>query len=134
MTLEREVVDGPLQLADGRKLPKGSYVGSSGAVVHFDKHIFGEDADTFNPDRWLQSSSESLEAYTQRLHNMRAVDMGWGRGSRVCLGKNIALMEIYKLIATMFGLFDVSTRPVFYGRSLTWIDGTCAPRQGVAYH
>ena len=88
LTLEREVVNGPLQLADGRTLPEGAFVGSSGLTVHFDKKVFGADAEKFNPERWLQSPGESAEAYAKRLHAMRSADMSWGRGSRGCLGKS----------------------------------------------
>lgn len=69
-TLEREVSARGFTLPDGRVLPAGSIVGSSGITVHFDKTVHGADADVFNPDRWLQASSESLEQYAERLHNM----------------------------------------------------------------
>ena len=99
---------GGLKLSDGTVLPEGCEVGVSGSTVHFDKAIFGEDADSYNPDRWLRGEKETEEDYNSRLGAMRAADMTWGRGSRTCLGQHIAKLELYKVVATLFGLFDVS--------------------------
>lgn len=109
--LEREVGPIGLRLRDGRKIPAGTFIGGSALTVHFDKTVFGADANTFNPDRWLQSASESTAEHAVRLREMRAVDMSWGMGSRTCLGKNVAVQEIYKTMTTMCGIFDVSMGP-----------------------
>jgi cytochrome P450 len=37
-------------------------VGINGWVAHGNKAIFGDDADTFNPDRWLQQDKERISA------------------------------------------------------------------------
>lgn len=105
--MERVVPAGGLELSDGRRLPEGAGVGISGLTVQFDKSIFGADADTFNPDRWLQAPAETDAAYAGRLGLMKGADMTWGRGSRTCLGKNIAVLELCKVVATLFGVFDV---------------------------
>lgn len=38
-----------------------SIVGVNTWIAHRDRSVFGEDADTFRPGRWLESSSEHLE-------------------------------------------------------------------------
>lgn len=43
--------------------PEGSRVGVNAAVVHRDKSIFGDDADYFRPERWLQEDSKHMERY-----------------------------------------------------------------------
>lgn len=52
LTLERVVPKGGAVIC-GKRFEEGTIVGMSPWVVHRDKHVFGEDADTWNPDRWL---------------------------------------------------------------------------------
>lgn len=40
-------------------------VGINSWVEHSNKSIFGEDADVFNPDRWLQDDKEKLSIMTR---------------------------------------------------------------------
>lgn len=51
--------------------------------------MFGTDADIFRPDRWLEASPEQLWLWDK-------YDFRWGYGARECLGRSIALMEMYK--------------------------------------
>ncbi len=46
----------------GYKLPGGTNVSANPAVIHVDKDIFGNDADRFRPERWLEASPEQLKA------------------------------------------------------------------------
>jgi cytochrome P450 len=109
--LEREVPETGLQLPDGRFVPAGTTVGMVGWTVHLNKDVFGADADTFNPNRWLQGGNETSEAFRLRLQGMKNAEITFGHGTRSCIGKHIAALEIYKLIPTMFGLFDVGHNP-----------------------
>lgn len=47
----------------GEWFPGGSRVGINAAVVHRNKSIFGDDADQYNPDRWLQDDAENMDRY-----------------------------------------------------------------------
>ena len=38
---------------------------------------------------------------------MKDADLTFGAGNRICLGKNISLLEIYKIVATLFLLFEI---------------------------
>jgi cytochrome P450 len=106
--LERIVHDGGLQLQSGHKLEPGTIVGMTPWTLHFDESIFGKDPEIFNPDRWLQQSGESDEAYQQRFASMKHNEFSFSYGPRVCLGRNIATLEIYTVMPTLLGLFDVS--------------------------
>lgn len=76
-------------------------------VVHRNKDVFGLDADVFNPDRWLQRSDESAGAFQARISRMKESELTFGGGNRVCLGKHVAAMVIWKVVAMLFGRFEV---------------------------
>lgn len=112
MNFEREVPEGGFTLPDGRYLPAGTKAGINPAVTGRDSDIFGQDADAFNPDRWLKSAQEDQSEYEERVRRMREVaDFSFGAGHRICMGRNLALVEMYKFLATIYSLFDVSTTP-----------------------
>lgn len=59
--LERYVPKGGAYLS-GYFLPEGTIVGMNAWVVHQDKTVFGEDADQFRPERWIESDEEKMKA------------------------------------------------------------------------
>lgn len=120
-SLERVVPAEGASLPDGRKLPGGTIIAMSAWNLHFDR-VFGEDVDTFNPDRWLQYPHESADHWQSRLGAMKRADFAFSRGPRVCLGRHIAILEIYKLIPTLFGVFDVSAKMQIHLPVLSNID------------
>ncbi|KAJ4316127.1 hypothetical protein N0V94_005615 [Neodidymelliopsis sp. IMI 364377] len=87
LSLPRTVPKGGLELC-GQFIPEGYIVGINAAVMHFDQGVFGQDADSFIPDRWMDSA---------RANHMDKYLMSFGGGTRTCVGKNIALIELYKL-------------------------------------
>ncbi|KAI3548812.1 uncharacterized protein CCOS01_13119 [Colletotrichum costaricense] len=101
----------------GQFIPGGYTVGINAAVLHFDKKVFGQDAESFNPDRWLDTS---------RANYMDKYMMAFGGGTRTCLGKNIALIELHKLTPHLvwnyrFEFYDQNkttwhTRNTFFAR------------------
>lgn len=56
------------------------------------KDIFGDDADMFRPERYLECSDE------KKVEMERTVEMAFGAGRYQCSGKIIALAEIYKVV------------------------------------
>jgi cytochrome P450 len=109
LIMERVVPEGGFTLPDGRYIPAGTKVGCNPFVTNRDYGVFGDDADTFNPDRWLQGKNESAEQFEARSRRMKdTVDFVFGGGGRICMGRYLAMLEIKKLIATLYSLFDVS--------------------------
>jgi cytochrome P450 len=90
---ERVVAPGGEAIIPGLKspLPVGTRVASTAYIVMRSKDVFGDDAENFRPERWLASDDD------QR----KALEDAWivfGRGSRGCVGKDIALMATTKVI------------------------------------
>jgi cytochrome P450 len=111
MVFEREVPEGGFVLPepDGRFIPAGTKVGINPAVTNRDREVFGADAEEFNANRWLQQKGESADAFDARVRRMRDVaEFTFGAGNRVCMGKSLARLELYKLFATLYSLYDVS--------------------------
>ncbi|KAJ6063912.1 hypothetical protein N7499_012592 [Penicillium canescens] len=108
MIFERIVPEGGFTLPDGRYLPAGTKAGINPFVTNRDYGVFGEDADTFKPDRWLQGEDESPGHFEDRQRRMKdTVDFIFGGGGRVCMGRYLAMLEIKKLIATLYSSFDI---------------------------
>jgi cytochrome P450 len=108
MVLERVVPTGGFTLPDGRFIPAGTKIGINPAVVTRDFEVFGADADEFNPDRWIKRDDESYDDFQVRYRRMRDVaDFIFGGGGRVCMGRYLATLEIWKLFATLYSVFDM---------------------------
>lgn len=45
----------------GVMVPGGTNVSVTAPVVHMDKTVYGDDAETFRPDRWLEADAEQLK-------------------------------------------------------------------------
>ncbi|KAF5562345.1 hypothetical protein FNAPI_3241 [Fusarium napiforme] len=97
--LERYVPEGGAEVC-GYNLPAGTNISTSAPLMHIDKGVFGHDARIFRPERWLEASPENLSLMDRTF-------MAFGHGSRTCIGKNISLMEMGKLIPQLFRHFDI---------------------------
>lgn len=69
-------------------------------IIHRNKEIFGADADIFRPERWLEAD-ESQKAVMERNY------IPFGVGSRTCIGKNISLLEMNKLVPIVIRDYDM---------------------------
>jgi len=85
----------------GNFVPGGTIVGCNPWVLHRRPEIFGSDVDTFRPERWL-------EANPSKLKEMKATMFQFGAGARTCIGKNVSLLEVYKLVPSFLRRFEVS--------------------------
>jgi Cytochrome P450 len=110
--LERVTLAAGLRLPSGHHLPAGIKVGISSHGLSRREDVFGYDCDEFKPERWTRHQEESEEAFAKRRLAMERCDMTFGHGSRVCIGKSIATMELYKVVATLVGLFEVRSASI----------------------
>jgi cytochrome P450 len=77
-------------------------------ATHRNKAIFGEDAEVFRPERWLEATGETL----QRME--RTIEVLFGSGRYGCLGKSVAFVELDKFF------FEVILNSSRFGR-LSWL-------------
>ena len=86
----------------GRHIPGGTIVGCSAWVIHRRQEVYGDDVDYYRPERWLEADKEQLK-------EMNANMLQFGAGPRTCIGKNISLLEVYKLIPSFLRRFEVGS-------------------------
>lgn len=99
LILERIVPQSGIEIC-GRYIPGGTIVGCNAWVLHRRPEVFGLDVDTFRPERWIEASPEKLK-------EMKATMFQFGAGVRTCIGKNISLLEVYKLVPSFLRRFEV---------------------------
>ena len=81
------------------------------------------DADEFRPERWLRSPAEvnrmelyfftvrawpHLYSYPKTCLSLTSYSQQFGRGPRMCAGKQISLMELSKLIPELVLKYDIT--------------------------
>lgn len=97
-----------LELPNGVYLPPGTNVGCPASFIDREPRAFGEDAELFRPERWMQQEGESEDEWLKRRNLMNSTELSFGQGSRTCLGKNVSLLEFYKAVATLVAKFKAS--------------------------
>ncbi|KAI1494093.1 cytochrome P450 [Biscogniauxia mediterranea] len=83
---------------DGHHFAAGTRLALNGWVLHRDQEVFGPDADVYRPERWLEDE--------ERARVMERFMFQFGGGSHVCIGRNLALLEINKVIPRLLRDFD----------------------------
>ncbi|KAL4746079.1 hypothetical protein BDW72DRAFT_185667 [Aspergillus terricola var. indicus] len=89
LILERHVPDGGVTVCQ-RHIPAGITVGINAWALHHDEKVFPS-PEAFIPERWLESPPAKLKEMEQSF-------FAFGAGSRTCVGKNISLIEMHKII------------------------------------
>ncbi|KAF7846365.1 hypothetical protein BT93_L4496 [Corymbia citriodora subsp. variegata] len=85
---------------DGFFIPEGTHVGINEWVIARNKALYGEDVEVFRPERWIE-----VDAETKRMREK--LDVFFGYGDYMCLGRNFAMMQLYKVIVEVFRRFEV---------------------------
>ncbi|PWN86514.1 cytochrome P450 [Acaromyces ingoldii] len=82
--------------------PPGSRVGMSAYAYH--RRAYGHDSKRFRPERWIEATDEEKKEMEKNL-------LSFGGGARVCIGRNISIMEMTKVIPYLFWTYHFSITP-----------------------
>ena len=66
-------------------------------VAHHDAAVWGADHALFRPERWLDSVKPLLP------NNL----LPFGAGHRACIGRNIAMMSIVKVLVALWSRYEI---------------------------
>lgn len=80
--------------------------------MHFDPKIWGSDAKTFDPDRWLADDAKELDKYI----------VTFSKGARQCLGINLAYAEVTLTLARLAERFSFTRDKTMTERDLRQVD------------
>lgn len=75
----------------------GHWVGMNAAVIQYDKTVFCQDADQSRPSRRLQENAGSMDKHMPTF----------GACTRGCIGKNISLSELHRLVPDLLRNFEL---------------------------
>lgn len=75
----------------GYFVPEGTEVGHNVLGIMRSRKYWGEDADIFRPERWIEADEETFEMMTGVVETL------WGAGRYKCLGRAIAQVELNKV-------------------------------------
>ncbi|TGO15980.1 hypothetical protein BTUL_0033g00180 [Botrytis tulipae] len=108
-TLPRIVPDGGV-VVDGHFIPAGTSISQTNLSLHHNASIFPS-PEKFDPERWLGDEKKVLEKHFAPF----------SKGSRSCLGMNLANEEIYIVVALFFSRFEMELYETD-ARSMEWAD------------
>ncbi|KZS98305.1 cytochrome P450 monooxygenase pc-bph [Sistotremastrum niveocremeum HHB9708] len=95
MGLPRLVPEGGITVLD-RFFPEGTVLSVPSYTIHREKRTWGEDCDEFRPERWFERDQTDI----QRCFNP------FSYGPRACVGKNLATMELFMIMATVMRRYE----------------------------
>ncbi|RLV91970.1 Cytochrome P450 monooxygenase yanH [Spathaspora sp. JA1] len=111
---EPRTIDRPyiVELNNGKliEIPLGTTISCLPYAIHRQENIF-PDADRFIPERWLQFPEEDEIQYKSRIKLQQKYMMPFGKGIRMCLGMNLALIEMKLAIANLYWHYSSKIDP-----------------------
>lgn len=75
----------------GKFIPGGTRIGHNNWGILRQESIFGQDADLFRPERWLEADD------AKRSLMQKTTELAFGYGRWVCLGKPVAFIVLNKI-------------------------------------
>ncbi|KAL4914950.1 cytochrome P450 [Aspergillus aurantiobrunneus] len=106
MPLPRRVMDPAGITVEGNYFPQGASLAVCNHAFYHNPAVWGPDHKIFNPSRW---EDPDISAKARLL-------MHFGLGGRQCIGKTVAMTNIYKLLSTLLKEFTFELADVEEGR------------------
>jgi len=78
------------------EIEKGVEIAADVYSIHFSKEIWGEDAEMYNPDRWLTGEKRHPMAW-----------MPFGAGPRTCIGMKLVYLEVKNVLISCLKKFNI---------------------------
>ncbi|KAM5520510.1 hypothetical protein FOXYSP1_14400 [Fusarium oxysporum f. sp. phaseoli] len=97
MPLPRKIMNPGGLVIQGCQIPQKTTVFALNHVVHHNPSTWGKDHDQFIPDRFLGPNSKDLQGYLSPFST----------GHRMCIGKNLAIMNMLKVLSTVLGNYKL---------------------------
>ncbi|RDW60060.1 putative cytochrome P450 67 [Coleophoma crateriformis] len=101
--LPREVLPGGIDI-DGLHIPEGCVVGTPHYAIHHNADYYPSPF-TFNPERWITDSSPFVTRDSVTL--AQSAFCPFSIGSRGCIGKGVAYVELMTSLARVVWLYDM---------------------------
>lgn len=98
MTLREAVQDTSIQ---GYPIPKGTVIVLCPWAVNQNKELWGEDADQFNPERWMKPGQANSGGAVSNYATLTFL-----HGPRSCIGQKFATSELACLVAAFVGKYE----------------------------
>ncbi|KAF2808157.1 cytochrome P450 [Mytilinidion resinicola] len=98
-------------------LPIGTEVSVNYWLLCRSKELFGEDADVWDPTRWLLNASDR-ELEPQVDHGLDEKFLIFGRGPRACLGQDFARLVIREVITAVLERWEIEAVGELKGKNM----------------
>ncbi|KAJ5702274.1 benzoate 4-monooxygenase cytochrome P450 [Penicillium malachiteum] len=85
----------------GITIPAGTTLGMTAMLTHYNEESFPNPR-TFQPELWLRSEGKRLDKFM----------VAFNRGTRACVGMNLARAELFMILAAVFRQFDFDVSAV----------------------
>ncbi|KAM7204219.1 Cytochrome P450 [Naviculisporaceae sp. PSN 640] len=109
-------------------LPAGTKVSTVAGLMALnrDSKIWGEDADVFRPERWLEAEEQARQGEEEKLRVMsKTVDLNFGGGQFLCSGQKIALTQANKVLPELLRRYNFSLvdpiEPIKIRGAIAWM-------------
>lgn len=95
----------------GRFIPRGTNIGICPKAINCARHIWGDDAEVFNLERWIdRSDPENPRQVPTGGAPSTSCLLSFGYGTRACVGRHLAMAQIKRRIALIVERFHVETQ------------------------
>jgi len=101
-------------LPSGQLIPRGTNIVILPYFMHYRKDIWGQDAESFRPERWLEKDWSKVE-------NFNTIYMPFMAGPHSCIGNKLALVEVKLIIINLLKEFSFTIDPKVVYRGVRFL-------------